>query len=213
MNDEEKFFNELRDNTHWFKTIDCKMMDYTMDLSKIIIKGTFILNGSAAIAMLTLFTKVLVEKPSISYDILLTTYCFAIGALLSTIGATLSYFLQRQYQNDAAQTNDIECYEIIEKYHNIFNTSSSYREQISEEKREKQESKEKTSKLSKRWFFSIIIVLIASFVMFFLGITQTVYTFSKIDIGENMRNYSFLHTNYTIKHTTNTSVCLDQSKN
>ena len=78
------------------------MLHSVLDFSKMGLKAAFILNGSATISVLTLFTKALIYLPEVSSSILNAVYYFALGALFSALAVVTAYFTQLCYQKSCA---------------------------------------------------------------------------------------------------------------
>ena len=64
-----------------------KMLDLVQQGILSTLKGIFILNGTAAVSMLALFTKALIEKEELQYGLLDSTFYMAIGILAAIVAS------------------------------------------------------------------------------------------------------------------------------
>lgn len=86
-----------------------QLLQHVMDFAKMGLKGIFILNGTAAISLLTLFTHIiLIEKYDIAHGIFWATITFAVGAALSSLSIFLAWYAQGKFQDTAYYANLIE---------------------------------------------------------------------------------------------------------
>ena len=77
---------------------DCKMLQHVIDYAKMGIKSVFLLNGSAAVAVLTLFTSSSLKIQEAFSPLLNSVSLFVCGTGLSVICILLAYFIQIVYQ-------------------------------------------------------------------------------------------------------------------
>lgn len=89
------------------------MLVSVIDFSKMGLKAAFILNGSAAVSVLTLFTKALIELPEVSSSILDAVYIFALGAMCSALAVVAAYFAQLAFQENCSFSNNGSIYSAI----------------------------------------------------------------------------------------------------
>lgn len=83
-------FDEKRKHyENYAKDYDCLMLITVIDYAKMGLKGIFMLNGAAAVAMLTLFTNALISRPEISNDILRSNLLLCSGSFGVCFGCTL----------------------------------------------------------------------------------------------------------------------------
>lgn len=190
-------FDEKRKHyENYAKDYDCLMLITVIDYAKMGLKGIFMLNGAAAVAMLTLFTNALISRPEISNDILRATYCFAVGALVSVLAVLFAYFSQIFFQYTTAHNNGyliVHCelernWEIFKQC--FYNSNLSVDEdrlqlvELINQRDELLKNTDNHKKLAAQErkkgelfkYLSIICALI-SFYQFFSGITHTIDSF------------------------------------
>ena len=182
--------NELNDTIKHYETLakdyNHDMLISVIDFAKMGLKASFILNGSAAISVLTLFTKALIELPEISSSILDAVFIFALGALSSSIAVILSYFTQLAYQKSCAINTTKPIYALLnympKKENILYETDNNDEESDVNEK-------------NGDWLRILaIIMVVLSFVAFFVGIYTTKNAFNDIELSN--KQIFFLDTSY-----------------
>lgn len=121
---EKTHAEELLKYESMINEMDLKMLQHVIDYSKLGTKGLFVLNGTAAVSILTIFSNALVKDLSLSNDILISAIIFAIGALCSVVCIILAYFAQIFYQRNSAYNNGMRVIDLLirqnnDKYHYI----------------------------------------------------------------------------------------------
>ena len=100
MEDLRKYYQEKRLHQENLGNIEeNQMLQHTIDFAKMGLRGVFILNGTAAISLLTLFTYIILEeKYDIASGICWATMIFAGGAALACLSLLFAWTAQGKYQ-------------------------------------------------------------------------------------------------------------------
>ena len=187
------------------------MLHSVLDFSKMGLKAAFILNGSADISVLTLFTKALIYLPEVSSSILNAVYYFALGALFSALAVVTAYFTQLCYQKSCAHNvanpvnvaifEKVECDLSKKVKENIFlpETYLEYIKGVEEQKKQiieafnqNKQIGNKSDKIALRWRNSALVLIALSFAAFFWGIYTTKNAFNNIQVTKEQISFSDL---------------------
>lgn len=85
-----------------FDQADFHMLQHVIDYAKMGIKALFLLNGTAAVSVLTLFTSSSLDLKSVFTPLLDAVTLFSWGAICSIICILLAYITQIFYQDECA---------------------------------------------------------------------------------------------------------------
>lgn len=85
-----------------FDNADSHMLQHVIDYSKMAIKSLFLLNGTAAISVFTLFTSSSLNIQKVFQPLLDAVAIFSWGAVISVICIFLAYAAQKFYQDECA---------------------------------------------------------------------------------------------------------------
>jgi len=85
-----------------FDNADFHMLQHVIDYSKMAIKSLFLLNGTAAISVFTLFTSSSLNIQKVFQPLLDAVTIFSWGAFFSVICIFLAYTAQKFYQDECA---------------------------------------------------------------------------------------------------------------
>ncbi len=85
-----------------FDNADSHMLQHVIDYSKMAIKSLFLLNGTAAISVFTLFTSSSLNIQKVFQPLLDAVTIFSWGAVISVICIFLAYAAQKFYQDECA---------------------------------------------------------------------------------------------------------------
>lgn len=124
--DFEKFINQLLDLRNkqaqemsiyeqQFDYADFHMLQYVIDYAKMGIKALFLLNGTAAVSVLTLFTSSSIDIKNVFTPLLDSVTFFSWGAIGSVICILLAYIAQTFYQNECACMNNEKILDIADR--------------------------------------------------------------------------------------------------
>lgn len=97
---QELFMAEQQFDNH-----DFTMLQHVIDFAKMGIKAIFLLNGSAAVTVLTLFTSTSLKIQNMYEPLLNSVTHFSYGAMCAVICILLAYVAQTFYQNHSASIN------------------------------------------------------------------------------------------------------------
>jgi len=121
-----------------------------IDFAKMALKGSFILNGAAAIALSSIFASVVKDDLCVAEPLIQSAFWFSIGALVSVVATALSYFSQKFYQ--AYDSNNLDLLLVdsrIKQNNELFNVDGADKGAISksnEVEKENGDAKQKQSK-------------------------------------------------------------------
>ena len=203
MNEQEEVLRYREIATQY----DLEYVKAILDFSKFSIKALFLLNGSAAIAMMTLITNILIKNPDLSFKLLNPVSNFAWGACLALLAIIPGYFAHIFCKNKEWDDNKLMCNHVHIRASNkrICNHLKQYSEinnqeeknklscEIAEEMSYQFESEpslkrnEESFKKNKRKTSILVVMasslLIMSFYSFIRGINNTKISF--LQFGEN----------------------------
>lgn len=195
------------------------MLVSVIDFSKMGLKAAFLLNGSAAISVLTLFTKALIELPEVSSSILNAVYIFAIGAMLSALAVIAAYFTQLAFQKNCNCNNNRAIYsamydkveaedkERIKKHllsvaqlEKLAEESEKKRQQLLDAFTVDMETENKSNRQGDMCRNIALFLIALSFLAFFGGIYMTKNAFDNVHIAkEQITFYEFSYPNVQVK--------------
>lgn len=126
--DFEKFTNQLLDLRNkqaqemsiyeqQFDNADFHMLQHVIDYAKMGIKALFLLNGTAAVSVLTLFTSSSIDIKNVFTPLLDAVTLFSWGAIGSVICILLAYIAQTFYQKECAYMNNEKILNIANKHY------------------------------------------------------------------------------------------------
>lgn len=116
------FTEELSSCKKQSDTADFHMLQHVIDYSKMAIKGSFVLNGTAAVSILTLFTMESLKQASPYIQLLEAITNFSYGTSCSLICIIFAYITQTFYQYETAYCNAL-MYLNLHKQHLFYITS------------------------------------------------------------------------------------------
>lgn len=108
MDYRDYYFNNRKYLHDVFIQTDNIMLGTVIDFAKMSIRGAFLLNGTAAIAALGMFTEVLLKYPNLGKDFYLVVAYLGVGAFFASLSCCMAYFTQRKYQSANAEYNQGE---------------------------------------------------------------------------------------------------------
>lgn len=82
---------------------DNTMLGTVIDFAKMAIRGAFLLNGSAAIAALGMFTEVLLQHPNLGTEFYIVVSYLGGGAFFASFSCCMAYFTQKEFQSSNAE--------------------------------------------------------------------------------------------------------------
>jgi hypothetical protein len=95
----KRYSAEIMNSENITKEYELEMIKHVTNFAVMALKGTFILNGVAAVSTLTLFTNTLINKAiKQNYELLYPATLFAYGTLFSLLACLLAYILQQYFQ-------------------------------------------------------------------------------------------------------------------
>lgn len=162
------------------------MLQHVIDYSKMAIKGSFILNGTASVSVLTLFTMNSLQQTSPYIQLLEAITIFCYGTFFSLICIISAYITQTFYQNETAYSNAL-AYINLQRQHlfyiaSLFSETKTLKKDIDniENNINSHNNKIKQfTKWGKIFHFISICILIASLCCFYLGVNSVKDGFEK----------------------------------
>ena len=165
---------------------DFHMMQYIIDYAKMGIKGLFVLNGTAAISVLTLFTMESLKQdyPYIQLLEAITIFCY--GTISSLTCILFAYFTQAIYQYKVANANILILLNIRKRQISDIKTLIGTNDKLDSEQTNIEKDINTFSrkiKINSLWgtFFNIICIAIAisSLYCFYIGVNSVKEGFEK----------------------------------
>jgi hypothetical protein len=150
------------------------------------IKGSFVLNGTASVSVLTLFTMNSLQQTSPYIQLLEAITTFSYGTLCSLICIICAYITQTFYQNETAYYNAL-AYINMQKQHLFYIASLFGENEILKKDIDNIENNinshnnkiKQFTKWGKIFHFISICILIASLCCFYLGVNSVKDGFEK----------------------------------
>lgn len=211
MEDLRKYYQEKRLHQENLGNIEeNQMLQHTIDFAKMGVRGVFILNGTAAISLLTLFTYIILEeKYDIASGICWATMIFAGGAALACLSLLFAWTAQGKYQDAVYFGNQISLQNIELAYclediaicenkmydrtaipSNVANFLTRAKEYSCKTKKTIDAlRKDQKSAYNKGFFYQTVALVFClfSFITFFVGIYQTYNTLENAMYSSNSK--------------------------